>query len=650
MLIDGQPAYQILKGQTVVIDTSFLGLQFVEQPPLINDFKIVNLSPSNFTREWEQPWGERRIVLNTFREIRVDMKEKTGLMRLFSITFRLYDDGVAFKYDIPTQENITGLKVAEELTEFNLTGDHEAWWIPADYDSYEYLYTNSRVSEINSESMVGKHEPLPGGIQNTRAVNTPVTLKTNAGLHLSIHEAALIDYPGMTLKLNDNQGFRSELVPNGKGYRADISLPFSSPWRTVQIANNAAELLLSDIIINCNDHNTLGDISWIKPMKYMGIWWGMHLGIMTWGPGESHGATTENAKKYLDFASEHGFDGLLIEGWNIGWEYWADWEKVDFFDFTQPYDDFDIEEVTNYGAAKGVSLIGHHETSGDIGNYERQLDSAMAYYQRLGVTAIKTGYVSKMKPMAGEYHHGQMMVNHYRRVIEKAAEYEISIVAHEPIKPTGERRTYPNMMSREGIRGSEYNSPWGGENPPEHLTVVPFARMLAGPIDYTPGIFQLTYDKYNQSEKKAPTTLAYQLASYVIIYSPVQMASDLPENYEGHPAFQFIKDVGIDWEQSHVLDAEIGDYVVMAREERGTGNWFVGGLADENGMDYTLDFNFLPKNQEFVATIYRDAEDSHFETNPMTYEIEKMEVNSNSSIKISMKPGGGFAISLMRTE
>lgn len=626
---------------------------------------MVNTRTRTFDEVWEMPWGEQRLVKNHYNELIVELQETAAPQRRLNVYLRAYDDGVAFRYEFLAQPGIDSLIILEENTEFQMTGDHKAWWIPADWDSYEHLYQTSKVSEIDAFE-AEKKNALSFTTVRDNAVHTPVTFRTKDGLHLSIHEAALVDYASTTLKIDTtNLRFTSQLVGSERlGYKVKRALPFNTPWRTIQIADRAGDLIESKLIVNLNEPNKLGDISdWFQPMKYMGIWWEMHIDKGTWDygltqdettgkwvdTGKAHGrhsATTENAKKYIDFAAKSGIKGLLIEGWNTGWERWFGVpDREGIFDFVTPYPDYDIQEVVSYAQEKGVEIIMHHETSAAPRTYEQQMDTAYQLMQSLGIHSVKSGYVGPIIP-EGEHHHGQWMVNHYNNAAIKAARYQIAVNAHEPIKATGLRRTYPNIISREGLRGQEFNA-WGsdGGNPPEHLSIVAFTRMLSGPIDFTPGVFDL--DLPTKKDNQINTTLAHQLALYVVVYSPIQMACDLPENYEGHPAFQFIREVGVDWEQTNVLDGEIGDYVVIAREERETGSWFVGGITDENERTYTLKFDFLPEGKSYEAVIYRDAQDSHYKDNPEAYLIENSVVNSTKSLTINMKAGGGFAVSLM---
>ena len=638
-----QLGYRVARDSGVVLDTSRLAFSFQGQPNWGSALERVKATTQLVDESWETLWGEDRVVANHYRELALTLKEVEAPKRTVTLRVRVYDDGFGFRYEFAEQAGVEELVITEERTEFNLTGDHTAWWIPADYDSYEYLYQETKVSEIDTAN-ADIFDLAARAILERHAVSTPLTMKTDEGLYLSLHEANLTNYAGMTLRVEeDKRTLTSSLVPAADGTKAKVTLPFHTPWRTVQVAESPAGLMESHLMVNLNEPNVLDDVSWIKPGKYMGIWWGHHLGLTTWQPGPQAGATTEEAKRYIDFASENGFPMLLIEGWNQGWENWYQRPKVtDGFSFTKDAPNFNLREVVAYGQEKGVSIIAHHETEGSVLNYESQMDSAFRLLEELGIHAVKTGYVSSIIP-EGEYHHGQWMVNHYQRVVELGAKHQVMIVAHEPIKPTGLRRTYPNMVAREGVRGSEFNAPWGGGNPPYHLTVVPFTRGLAGPIDYTPGLVQLDLADFAR-EVFVPTTVGYQLAEYVVVYSPVQMASDLPEHYEGERALEFIQAVPTDWEQSRVVDAEIGQYVVVARQERGSDDWFLGALTNAKGRRVTIALDFLKEGATYRAHIFRDDEDAHYITNSMDYRIETYTVSGKDTLPLNLVPGGGIAI------
>lgn len=637
ILNEGVPTYQVSRAGVDVIKASKLGFRFKNAPPFDRNLILVDHRGSSFDETWTQPWGEVRDIRNHYNELTVRLEETSGLSRKMNLVFRVYNDGLGFRYELPEQDNLKEFQIMDEETEFAMAGNHQAWWIPAYQDHrYEYLYTRSLLTDIGS-------------------VHTPLTMETGEGLYLSIHEANLTDYASMTLVGSPNNVLRCDLVPWSDGVKVRGSTPLKTPWRTLQITETAGDLVTSYLILNLNEPNTVGDVSWVRPGKYVGIWWGMHIGAYTWGSGEKHGATTAHAKRYIDFAAKHRFSGVLIEGWNVGWD--GDWTKNGkLFRFTTPYDDFNIEEVTAYAEAKGVKIIGHHETGAAIDNYERQLEDAFETYTRLGINTVKTGYVGwgqgierideRGEVVGKEWHHGQYMVRHYRKVVEKAAEYEIMLDVHEPIKDTGIRRTYPNMMTREGARGQEWNA-WGedGGNPPEYTTIVPFTRMLSGPFDFTPGIFDLLFEK-SRPDNRVNTTLAKQLALYVIIYSPLQMAADLPENYENQPAFQFIVDVPADWQDTRVLHAQIGDYVTIARKERNGDNWYVGSITDEHGRSLETSLTFLEAERKYVAEIYADAPDAHWEANPLAISVFRTLVDRNSTLNLKLAPGGGQAIRL----
>ena len=644
-------AYQIYFDSTLQVDTSYIGFDFKGSIPLSKGLIITNRIERSFDESWEMPWGEQRIVSNQYNELSLELSETKTPKRKFMMVFRVYDDGLGFRFEFPEQEGWKTATIMDENTEFNLTGDHKTWWIPGDWDIYEHLYNTSSFSAINALEK-RNHPNLVASYIPENAVNTPVTLKTEEGIYLSFHEADLTDYAGMTLKVDTaNFKFSSELVGAKEGHKVKAKLPFVTPWRTIQLANRAGDLIESNLIVNLNDPaDSLTDVSWFKPMKYIGIWWEMHLKKSTWKyEGKKHGATTENTLRHIDFAAANQIGAVLVEGWNTGWEKWTEVkEREGIFDFVTPYPDYDLEEVISYARLKNVELMMHHETSAAPRTYEQQMDTAFQLMKHLGVHSVKTGYVGSIIP-EGERHHGQWMVNHYQRVVEKGLRYEIAINAHEPIKDTGKRRTFPNAITREGLRGQEFNAfSVEGGNPPEHLTIIPFTRMLAGPIDFTPGIFNIKMTPYRKKGgSRVNTTLAHQLGLYVVIYSPIQMAADLIENYEDQPAFQFIRDVAVDWEQTKVLDGEIGEFVVIARQERGKNNWFVGAVTDENKRDYTLPLDFLDSGQAFNAILYRDGPGAHWRDNPLPLMIDSATVTADSVLSLPMAEGGGFAISLM---
>jgi hypothetical protein len=665
---DGFIAYNVKHKKQVVIDTSTLGFEFKNMPPIADNLKIANVKKDSYDETWELPWGEERLVRNNYNQLILYLSEDSQLKRKLNLIFRVYNDGLGFRYYFPEQSNLNEIFITEEKTQFKLTGDHDVWWMPGDWDIYEHLYNHTKFSYIDALSKRNNPD-LNSSYIPENAVNTPVTMKTTDGVYLSFHEAALEDYADMTLMINkENMSMESILVgSDNRDYKVVRKLPFATPWRSIQIGDKAGDLIESKLILNLNEPNKLGDVSWIKPMKYAGIWWEMHLGVSTWDyagsqdmntfmstnpePTGKHGATTENAKKYIDFASKNNIQGVLVEGWNIGWEYWRnEKDREHAFDFITPYPDYDLEEVVNYGKERGVELIMHHETSSAVPNYEKHQDKAFGLMKSLGLHNVKTGYVGKIIPR-GEYHHGQYMVNHYINTAKKAAQYKVALDVHEPVKPTGLRRTYPNLMSAEGVRGQEFNA-WAtdGGNPPNHNPTIVFTRMLAGPIDFTPGIFdiKLTKKKDNKYNNRVHTTLAQQLALYVVIYSPLQMVADLVENYDNHPALQFIRDVPVDWETTKVLNGEIGEYVTIARKERNGNDWFIGSITNEKVRTFDIALSFLDDGANYIATIYEDGKDADWEKNPTSYNIRKLQVNNKSTIRLKLASGGGAAISVIK--
>jgi alpha-glucosidase len=613
LLKNGVPYYTVNYKRQPIIEPSKLGFTFKDAGPLNQNLVITDTERTEFDETWTQPWGEVKDIRNHYNELRISLEESTDNPRRLDIIFRVYDDGLGFRYVLPEQEHLGEFAIMDEQTEFVLAGNHQAWWIPAYQERrYEYLYTQSPINALD-------------------VVHTPLTMETQDGLFLSIHEANLTDYAAMTLMHTKKNTLECDLVPWSDGVKVYGATPFQTPWRTIQIAEDAGGLITNYLILNLNEPNKLGDVSWVQPGKYVGIWWAIHIDQYTWARGRQHGATTANAQRYIDFAADNGLDGVLVEGWNFGWDdKW--WQDGSVFEFTRPYGDFDIEAVTQYAAERGVTLIGHHETGGAVDNYESQMEAAFAFYHDLGVKVVKTGYANA-RINGAEWHHGQYMVRHYQRVVETAADYGIMLNVHEPIKDTGLRRTYPNMLTREGARGMEYNA-WStdGGNPPEHETILAFTRMLSGPMDYTPGIFDLLYEEAKPNNR-VNTTLAKQLALYVVLYSPLQMAADLPENYEGQPAFQFIADVPVDWQDTKVLHAQIGDYVTIARQDRNSDDWYIGSITDEN-----------EPGVQYVAEIYADGPDADWESNPYDMVIEQMLVDSKTTLQIRLAPGGGQAI------
>jgi len=631
----GIPFYLVSRFGHTLVDSSRLGFVLKNAPALSQDFTVPDTETESFDQTWTQPWGQKKNIRNRYNELRLNLEEKANLQRKMTVVFRVFDDGVGFRYEIPKQPDLKHFEILDELTEFNFSGDNSCWWIPAFAGNrYEYLYKNNPISELDT-------------------VHTPLTMKTNEGIYLSIHEAALTDYSSMTLARSGETKLHTYLVPWSDGVKVKASTPLNSPWRTIQIADTPGGLITSYLILNLNKPNQLKEISWLKPGKYVGIWWAMHLGLATWSSGPQHGATTENAKRYIDFASKYGFDGVLVEGWNVGWD--GDWgQNGSKFQFTKAYPDYDLKKVAEYAKQHGVYLIAHNETSGGIQNYERQMRNAYRLYKKLGIKAIKTGYVNQGKNITWvdkkgkkhrEWQHGQFMVRHYRKAVKAAAKYHLMLDVHEPIHDTGIRRTYPNMMTREGARGQEYNA-WGpnGGNPPDYTTIIPFTRLLSGPMDFTPGIFDLLYPEA-KPDNRVNTTLMKQIALYVIIYSPMQMAADLPQNYEKHlDAFQFIVDVPTDWEETKVLNASIGDYVTIVRKDRHSDDWYLGSITDEVGRKLEISLEFLDPAKEYTAEIYRDGTNADWKTNPYDYVIEKKTVDSASKMTLHLAPGGGLAI------
>ncbi len=622
-LDETRPCYLINVEDKPVILTSALGFKLKYRDPLDSNFVIKDYEEATVDQTWEQPWGEKRIIRNNYNQLTVFLEEAGNLNRKLNIVFRVYNDGVGFRYEIPQQENMDSLFIMDEKTEFVFSDNHFAWWIPAYRDNrYEYLYRKSPINKLDT-------------------VHTPLTIETGDGRFLCIHEANLTDYASMTLAKIKENTLKCDLVPWSDGIKVKSVVPMVTPWRTIQIAENPGDLITSYLVLNLNDPNKLGDVSWIKPMKYIGIWWSMHTGLYTWEQSEKHGATTENTKKYIDFAARYGFGGVLVEGWNLGWD--GNWpDNADKFNFTVPYDDYNLKELCEYASSKGVKIIGHNETAAGTGNYEKQMEDAFKLYQELGINAVKTGYVGT-RLSKKEWHHGQYGVRHFRKVIETAAKYKIMVDAHEPIKGTGIRRIYPNMLSREGARGQEYNawSPDGG-NPPEHETILPFTRLLSGPMDFTPGIFDIMIKE--KPENRVNTTLAKQLALYVVIYSPLQMAADLPENYENNPAFQFILDVPVDWDDTRVLNGRIGDYITVVRKDRNSNDWYLGSVTDEDYRQFEIELSFLDNDKKYAAEIYADADEADWVTNPLAINISRKEVDMNSKIIVKLARGGGQAI------
>ncbi|WP_276802525.1 glycoside hydrolase family 97 protein [Odoribacter laneus] len=661
---DGCPVYRLDYKNRPVIKESRLGVEVKNEKDLRSGFRIAEVHTSAFDETWQPVWGEVKDIRNHYNELALTLEqEETG--RTMIIRFRLYDDGVGFRYEFPQQPNLNYFVIKEEHTQFAMAGDHKAFWIPGDYDTQEYSTVTSKLSEIR-----GKMEAAitPNSSQtpfSPTGVQTSLMMKSDDGLYINIHEAALVDYACMHLNLDDkNMVFESWLTPDAIGDKGYMQAPCHSPWRTVMVSDDAREILASKLILNLNDPCVYEDVSWIKPVKYIGVWWEMITGKSSWAytdlpavklgetdytqvkPNGKHAAHTEHVKKYIDFAAEHGFDQVLVEGWNIGWEDWFGKTKDYVFDFVTPYPDFDVQELNQYAASKGVKLMMHHETSASVRNYERHLDTAYKFMVENGYNAVKSGYVGNIIPR-GEYHYGQWLVNHYLYAVKKAADYKIMVNAHEAVRPTGLCRTYPNLIGNESARGTEYEA-FGGSNP-DHTTILPFTRLMGGPMDYTPGIFEMRVSKANPDNHSfVHSTLARQLALYVTMYSPLQMAADMIENYEPYmDAFQFIKDVAVDWEDSRYLEAEPGDYITVARKAKGTNNWFIGCTADENGHRSNLTFEYLEPGKKYIATVYADAKDAHYEHNPQAYTIRKGILTNKSKLTLAAAPGGGYAISVI---
>jgi alpha-glucosidase len=631
---DGRPQYSLRFGDEIVIEPSKLGMRFLARAALESGMREVSVEQKSSDSTWELPWGERRSVRDHYNEALIGFESTSGPGRHFRIRVRVYDDGAGLRYEVPEQPYLLDVALVDELTEVRLPRDATAYWIPGrGWNRYEYPYRTTPVDDIH-------------------LAHTPVTLKLASGTHVSIHEAALVDYAGYTLDQRRPGVFQTNLAPRSDGVRVKAKTPFVSPWRTIQVSADAAGLVNSNLILNLNEPNVLGDVDWVEPGKYVGIWWTMHLGKSTWGSGDNHGATTDHAKRYIDFAAEHNFDGVLVEGWNQGWD--GDWfNNGSIFSFTEAYDDFDIEAVANYARSKGVRLVGHHETSGHLSNYEAQMADAFDLYESLGIRQVKTGYVAdggqlqrvdENGIMRYEWHDSQIAVNHFENVLKEAAKRRISINTHEPVKATGLRRTYPNWISREGARGQEYNAGWSDPNPPEHNVMLVYTRMLGGPMDFTPGIFDLQHHGVD-SEFRVQSTLVHQLALYIVLYSPIQMAADLPENYLRFPElFRFIVDVPTDWEQSIAVAGEVGDYVIIARNERGGGDWYVGAISDEQRRSVAIALDFLDAGTDYIATIYRDGDDADWEDAPYDFVIAERPVDRGMTIELELAAGGGAAI------
>lgn len=663
-LKNGIPTYKVDYKGKPVIKESRLGLELRDGKNLMDGFEQLNATTSTFDETWQPVWGEVKEIRNHYNELLAELKQPST-DRYMNIRFRVYDDGVGFRYEFPQQKNLVYFVIKEEHSQFAMTGDHTAWWIPGDYDTQEYDYTESKLSEIRSLLPNAVTSNASQTVFSPTGVQTSLQMKTDEGLYINLHEAALVDYSCMHLNLDDkNLVFESWLTPDADGFKGRLQAPCHSPWRTVMVSDDARDILSSHLILNLNEPCKIEDTSWIKPVKYMGVWWEMIAGGKPWSYtndipsvklGETdyrkvksngnHPANTRNVKKYIDFAAKHGFDQLLVEGWNVGWEDWFGNQKDYVFDFVTPYPDFDIEQLNRYAHDKGIRLMMHHETSGSSRNYERHLEQAYQLMNKYGYTAVKSGYVGNILPY-GEHHYGQWMNNHYLYCVVEAAKHKIMVNAHEAVRPTGLCRTYPNLIGNESARGTEYQA-FGGSKT-FHTTVLPFTRLQGGPMDYTPGIFEMNISKLNPSNSShVNATLANQLALYVTMYSPLQMAADLPENYERFmDAFQFIKDVPVDWDNSIYLEAEPGKYVTVARKEKGTNNWFIGSATGNANHQSVISLDFLEKGKNYIATIYADTKDTDYKLNPQSYQIVKGLVNSKNKLKINTVEAGGYAVSL----
>jgi len=661
---DGTPTYKMTYKGNPVINESTLGFTLKKDEPLTNHFKVVSDSKSTFKETWKPVWGEEKEILNHYNELLVQLKQdKTN--RLMNIRFRVYNEGVGFRYEFPTQKELTYFVIAEENTQFAMTGDHTAWWIPGDYDTQEYDYNESKLSEIRGLMKQSMTDNVSQYVFSPTGVQTALMMKTKDGLYINLHEAALVDYALMNLNLDDkNFIFQSHLTPDAKGDKGYLYTPTKTPWRTVMVSDDARNILASRLILNLNDPCALADTSWIKPVKYIGVWWEMITGKSSWAytddlptikldevdytkvkPNGTHAANNDKVRYYIDFAAKHGFDQVLVEGWNVGWEDWFGHRKDYVFDFVTPYPDFDIKALNDYAHAKGVKLMMHHETSGSTRNYERHMKAAYELMNKYGYNSVKSGYVGDILPI-GEHHYSQSTINHYLYAIKEAAKHKIMLNAHEAVRPTGLCRTYPNLIGNESARGTEYEA-FGG-NKPFHTTILPFTRLQGGPMDYTPGILETEVKNVNPNNtSQVRSTLAKQLALYVTMYSPLQMAADLPENYERFAdAFQFIKDVPVDWQESVYLEAEPGRYITVARKDKHSDNWYIGNTSNENGHTSELLLNFLDKNKKYEATIYADAKNADWQTNPKAYTITKQKVNAKTKLKLTAAKGGGYAISI----
>ncbi len=660
VIATGTATYEVSYKDRAVILPSSLGFSLKNPKVDLTKFTIEKIDSSVFDETWKPVWGEYSSIRDNHKELVLSLKDKGTSGILLNVVFRVFNEGVGFRYEFPRQQKLNHFIIADEMTQFHLTGDHTAHWIPGDYDTNEFFYSHTKLSAVDANISNTFNSIFAKTYFNRNAVQTPLMMKSKDGLYINIHEAALINYPAMNLVL-DKKTFtlQSHLVPDAVGNKAYLQTPAHTPWRTIIVTDDAREIIPANrMILNLNEPSKIDNPSFIKPQKFVGVWWEMHVGKSSWDYGVTqsgssiqphghHGATTANVKRYIDFAAKNKIDAVLVEGWNEGWEDWFGQWKENVFDFVTPYPDYDVNEVQRYAERKGVKIIMHHETSASVTNYERWMDTAYRFMLNHGMNAVKTGYVGYIIPR-GEHHDGQWMVNHYLRVADKTAHYRIMLDAHEPVRPTGIHRTYPNWLACEAARGNEFNA-WSEGNPPDHETILPFTRLMGGPMDYTPGIFQVKMNVYDSKKKEqVHTTLAKQLALYVTMYSPLQMAADLPENYEAHmDAFQFIKDVAVDWDDTKVLAAEPGDFLVIARKAKGSPNWFLGAITDEKSRTLTADLSFLDPNKKYTATIYRDGNDADWKNNPMSYSIEKIVVDNKTKLNLKLAPGGGTAISII---
>ncbi|MBK8087604.1 MAG: glycoside hydrolase family 97 protein [Chitinophagaceae bacterium] len=661
---EGTLLYGVTYKGKKVIQPSTLGFALNSPKALLNKFTIVAVDSSAVDETWKPVWGEVSIIRNNYKELTVKLKDKSGSGILLNVIFRVFNDGVGFRYEFPKQRSLTYFIIANEQTQFALTGNHKTFWIPGDFDTNEQLYTTSKLSEVDAwkSDMVSVGDKKLN-VPDQYAVQTPLMMKTADGLYINIHEAALINYSAMQLHVNRSAfSLTSNLVPDAAGNKAYLRTPAVTPWRTIIVSDKATEILSSKLILNLNDPSAIENTSWIKPMKFMGVWWEMQTNLGSWNytdkpdvpganglpvPNGRHSANTANVKRYIDFASKNGIEGLLVEGWNTGWEAWYGNWRGKHFDFVTPYPDFNVAEIQQYAKQKNVQMIMHNETSADAATYDQQMDTAFQFMNRFGYGSVKTGYVGQIIPR-GEHHDGQWMVNHYIRSVQKAAKHHVMVDIHEPVRPTGLHRTWPNFIASEAGRGNEFNA-FAEGSPPEHETILPFTRLMGGPMDYTPGIFKMRGYAAAAPNRQMHSTLAKQLALYITMYSPLQMAADLPENYEAHmDAFQFIKDVATDWDDTKILEAEPGDYLTIARKEKIRENWFVGAITDEQSRTVALSFDFLTPGATYEATIYRDADNADWKTNPEAYTIEKIVVTNKTKLTIKLAKGGGFAVSVMK--